>query len=121
MGERPAQKGKPAGSRAKDKQRAKTLEAQKRRNKMSNNTARTPDARDFLGGFLKKEDIDGATVVTLIDVRPEPMPETRFNISRDRPCSPSRSRFRRRTPRRTDEYDWIEWATFLRRALLACG
>ena len=38
------------------------------------NTGLELDARDFLGGYLKKEDLDGETAVTIIDVRAEEVP-----------------------------------------------
>ena len=45
-------------------------------NTLENNTkAIAPDARDFLGGnYLKKEDLNGPTMVTLTDVRSEAVP-----------------------------------------------
>ena len=40
----------------------------------NNSKAVTIDAREFLGNYLKKEDLSGPTDVTVIDVRPEPVP-----------------------------------------------
>ena len=45
--------------------------------KYDNNTqAVVLDARDFLGNYLRKEDLSGPTDVTLTDVRAEPVPGT---------------------------------------------
>jgi hypothetical protein len=45
-------------------------------NTYENNNTQELNASDFLGNYLKKEDLDGDAAVTIIDVRADVMPNS---------------------------------------------